>query len=73
MQMAYYPLKDVCKDATRKLQELINECGKVEGSKSKTQKSVAFLYSNNARPEREENNPIYHYIKKKKTPMNKPT
>ena len=41
------------KDATRKLQELISEFGKVEGSKSNTQKSVAFLYTHNERPERE--------------------
>jgi len=41
------------KDATRKLQEHINEFGKVEGSKSNTQKSVTFLYTNNESPERE--------------------
>ena len=35
------------KDATRKLLELINEFGKVAGSKINTQKSVAFLYTNN--------------------------
>ena len=35
------------KDTTRKLLELINEFGKVEGYKINTQKSVAFLYTNN--------------------------
>ena len=34
------------KVATRKLPEL-NECGKVAGYKINTQKSVAFLYTNN--------------------------
>ena len=40
------------KDATRKLLELINEFGKVEGYKINTQKSVAFLYTYNKRSER---------------------
>ena len=40
------------KDATRKLLELINELGKVAGYKINTQKSVAFLYTNNERLER---------------------
>ena len=35
------------KDVTRKLLELINEFGKVEGYKINTQKSLTFLYSNN--------------------------
>ena len=35
------------KDATRKLLELINEFGKVAGYKINTQKSLAFLYTNN--------------------------
>ena len=35
------------KDATRKLLELINEFGKVVGYKINTQKSAAFLYTNN--------------------------
>ena len=35
------------KDATRKLLELINEFGKVPEYKIKTQKSLAFLYTNN--------------------------
>ena len=41
------------KDATRKLLELINEFDKVAGYKINTQKSVAFLYTNNERSERE--------------------
>ena len=41
------------KDATRKLLELINELGKVAGYRINTQKSLAFLYTNNKRPERE--------------------
>ena len=41
------------KDATRKLLELINEFSKVAGYKINTQKSVAFLYTNNERSGRE--------------------
>ena len=41
------------KDTTRKLLELINKSGKVAGYKINTQKSVAFLYTNNKRSERE--------------------
>ena len=41
------------KDATRKLLDLINEFGKVEGYKSNAQRSLAFLYTNNERSERE--------------------
>ena len=41
------------KDATRKLQEPINEISKLAGYKINIQKSVAFLYSNNELPERE--------------------
>ena len=41
------------KDATRKLLELMNEFGKVAGYKINTQKSVAFLYTNNEISERE--------------------
>ena len=40
-------------EATRKLLELINEFSKVAGYKINTQKSVAFLCSNNKRSERE--------------------
>ena len=41
------------KNATRKLLELINEFGKVAGYKINVQKSLAFLYTNNERSERE--------------------
>ena len=41
------------KDATRKLLDLINEFGKVAGYKINAQKSLAFLYSNNERSEKE--------------------
>ena len=41
------------KDATRKLLELINEFGKVAGYKINTQKSLAFLYTNKEKSERE--------------------
>ena len=41
------------KDSTRKLLELINEYTKVTGYKINTQKSLAFLYTNNERTERE--------------------
>ena len=37
------------KDATRKLLELINEFGKVAGYKINTEKSVAFVCTNNIR------------------------
>ena len=37
------------KDSTRKLLELIHEFGKVAGYKINTQKSIAFLYTNNER------------------------
>ena len=41
------------KDSTRKLLELINEYSKVAGYKINTQKSLAFLYTNNEKTERE--------------------
>ena len=41
------------KDATRKLLELINEFGKVASYKINTQKSLAFLYTNDEKSERE--------------------
>ena len=41
------------KDATRKLLELINEFGKVAGYKINGQKSLAFLYTNDEKSERE--------------------
>ena len=41
------------KDSTRKLLELINEYSKVAGYKINTQESLAFLYTNNEKTERE--------------------
>ena len=41
------------KDPIRKLLELINEYSKVAGYKINTQKSIAFLYTNNEKVEKE--------------------
>ena len=41
------------KDSIRKLLELISEFNKVSGYKINTQKSLAFLYTNNEKSERE--------------------
>ena len=41
------------KDGIRKLLELISEFSKVAGNKINTQKSLAFLYTNNEKSERE--------------------
>ena len=41
------------KDSIIKLLELISEYSKVAGYKINTQKSLAFLYTNNEKPERE--------------------
>ena len=49
------------KDIIRKLLKLISEFSKVAGYKINTQKSLAFLYTNNEKSEREiKENPIYH-------------
>ena len=40
------------KDTTRKLLDLINEYDKVAGYKINTQKSLAFLYTNNEKAEK---------------------
>ena len=40
------------KDTTRKLLELINEYSEVSGYKINTQKSLAFLYTNNEKTEK---------------------
>ena len=40
------------KDSTRKLLELINDYSKVAGYKINTQKSLAFLYTNNEKTKR---------------------
>ena len=49
--LGIYLLKET-KDATRKLLELINEFSKVAGYKITTQKSLAFLYTNNKKSRR---------------------
>ena len=41
------------KDTTRKLLELVNEYSKVTGYKINTQKSLAFLFTNNEKVEKE--------------------
>ena len=46
------------KEATRKLLQLISEFSKVAGYKINTQKSLAFLYTNNEKAEREINETI---------------
>ena len=55
------------KDSTRKLLELINGYSKVAGYKINTQKSLAFLYTNNEKTEREikETIPFIHHCNKK--------
>ena len=40
------------KDSTRKLLQLINEYSKIAGYKINTQKSLAFLYTNNEKIEK---------------------
>ena len=47
------------KDANRKLLELINESGKVAIYKINAQKSLAFLYTNNERSERDYYKQLY--------------
>ena len=56
------------KDTTRKLLELISEYSKVAGYKINTQKSLAFLYTNNEKIEREikETIPFTIAMKRKK-------
>ena len=53
--------KENPKGTTRKLLELINEHSKVAGYKINTQKSLAFLYTNNEKTEKElKKNPIHY-------------
>ena len=61
------------KDSTRKLLELINEYSKVAGYKINTQKSLAFLYTNNEKTQREikGKNPIQNCNGKNKILRNK--
>ena len=54
------------KGTTRKLLELINEFSKVTGYKINTQKSLAFLYTNNEKIEREIKETIPFTIAKKR-------
>ena len=54
------------KDATRNLLEFSNEFGKVAGYKICTQKSLAFLYTNSERSEREIKETIPFIIASKK-------
>ena len=55
------------KDSTRKLLELINEYSKVAGYKINTHKSLAFLYTNNEKTEREIKETIPFTIAMKRT------
>ena len=61
-------------DSTKKLVDIINEFGKTAGYKVNTQKSKAFLYTNNETAETEvrKKNPISYSRKKNKVPRNKP-
>ena len=54
------------KDSTRKLLELINEYSKFAGYKISTQKSLAFLYTNNEKTEREIEKKIQFTIVRKR-------
>ena len=53
------------KDTIRKLLQLISEFSEVAGYKINTQKSLAFLYANNEKPEREMKESIPFTIAKK--------
>ena len=55
------------KDSTRKLLELINEYSKVSGYKINTEISLAFLYTNNEKTEREIKEMIPFAIATKRT------
>jgi hypothetical protein len=51
-------VKDTPKNSTKNVLEITNFFGKVTGYKINIQKSVAFLYTNNAQTEKLGNNPI---------------
>ena len=55
------------KDSTRKLLQLINEYSIVAGYKINTEKSLAFLYTNNEKIEREIKETISFTIASKRT------
>ena len=61
------------KDSTPKLLELIQEFSKVARYKINSQKSVAFLYTNNETEKKRNEgvNPIYNCTKNHKIPRNK--
>ena len=63
------------KESIRKLLELISEFSKVAGYKIDTQKSPAFLHTNNEKSAKEikESIPFTIATKKNKIPRNKPT
>ena len=62
------------KDTIRNLIELISEFSKVIECKINTQKSLAFLYADNEKPEREIKESIpFNIATKNKIPRNKPT
>ena len=71
--VTHYHTQKILKIPSETLLDLINEFGKVTGHKINAQKSLAFLYTNNKRAEREKNNPIYHCNIKNKILRNKPT
>ena len=57
--------KENPQDSTRKLLNLINEYSKVEGYKVNTQKSLAFLYTNKEKTEREIKETTIHHCNEK--------
>ena len=59
------------KGSNRKLLELISEFSKVSGYKINTQKSLAFLYTNNEKSEREIKESIPFIIATKRITRNK--
>ena len=61
------PLRENSKDASRKPLGLVNEFGEIN-----TQKPVAFLYTNNKRPEREIKETMPFTTASKRIPRNKP-
>ena len=61
------------KDTTRKLLELISEYSKVSRYKINTQKSLAFLYTNNEKTEEKLRSPTHHCNEKNKILRSKST